>query len=613
MTNDGKFTAETKKTGDPIRSADWNAAMQEIVRLETAKINREGAVSLQGSLTISEALTVGVIAPPANTALEIKTALKLVEGTAINQFSVDVNLSENSDHIVSTQKAVKTYIDTAVKGKETENFQAKDLRVYGNLIVEGTTISKNTEQMEGNVELGNDDGDLITVFGTLRSGHTSGLLQVQTALQVNENIIVNGNIGLGTTSPCERLHIKNGDLRIDSGQIKSWGTLTFRSDIDQNGDRIIVNFLDKDSQSILCMNNGGNVGIGTTDPGATLEVNGNIRAKHIESTNPLRHRMYPNDPIVYQNIFEAREQGAIAKLGNPTYYDDQTFTSKNLWNDRTLIAYGGNNEADGNGAVVTVPEGYDTVWVRVLGERWNAIAAYLLNNNNQKAVDLGIWTGGYRSTNCYSPDGSLTDSYFNIHQWLPISLGRNLPPLSSGTTRKLALISKPNTNSNFWLSGLAFSKNPWSHAPQSAVGYHWKSNGGDGATWNSESWNNDIVAYIPRKTNIELKVPVIPSGRDKLLYLVEHNSNWNGCMHSGITVNGNPIERFLATYDNPFARHWNSKIYERYIAACIPAQLISGSSGFTTYLSVKIDLTKQNHDIYFREMGTHDLEIPGNF
>jgi len=164
-----------------------------------------------------------------------------------------------------------------------------------------------------------------------------------------------------------------------------------------------------------------------------------------------------------------------------------------------------------------------------------------------------------------------------------------------------------------WLSGLAFSKNPWSHATQSAVGYYWVSNGGNATTWYSENWKSDVLAMIPPKTNLELKVPVVPSGRDKLLYLVEHNTDWNGCMHSGITVNGNPIERFLGTYDNPFARHWNSKIYQRYIAARIPADLIPKTSNLTTYLSVKIDMSKQNNNIHFREIGTHDLEIPWNY
>lgn len=642
-TNGTKFTPETKKTGDPVRSADWNAAMQEIVRLETAKISQEGAVSLQGSLTIAEALTVSAIAPAASTPLEIKGALKLAEGVAVNQFSADESLSNNSDSIVSTQKAVKTYVDSAVttvnttvktyvdtavttvnntlkthvdialQGSETQDFKAKDLRISGNLTVVGNVVSKSTEKMEGNVELGNDDGDTITVFGRLKTGHSSGSLQVQTALQVTENLIVDGKLGLGTTSPSDKLHITNGDFRIDSGQIKSLGTLTFRSDIDRTGDATLVNFLDKDSRNVLCINQDGKVGIGTTTPGATLEVNGSIRAKNVESSNLLRHRMYPNEPIVYQDIFAARDAGAIAKLGTPSYYNDTSNPANNLWNDRTIIAYGANNETDGNGAVVTIPDGYNTVWVRVLGDRWNAIKAYLLDKDNKKTEELGIWTGGYRSTNCYSPDGSLTDSYFNFHQWLPIPIGTNLAQLPVGETRKLALISKTNTDNYFWLSGLAFSKNPWSHATQSAVGYHWAINGGNAITWNSNNWNSDVLAQIPRKTNLELKVPVVPSGRDKLLYLVEHNNQWNGCMHSGITVNGNPIERFIATYDNPFARHWNSKLYERYIAARIPADMIPKTSNLTTYLSVRIDMSKQNNDIHFREMGTHDLEIPWNY
>jgi hypothetical protein len=33
-------------------------------------------------------------------------------------------------------------------------------------------------------------------------------------------------------------------------------------------------------------------------------------------------------------------------------------------------------------------------------------------------------------------------------------------------------------------------------------------------------------------------VPVIPSGKDKLVYFVEYNSNSNGGPHYSVTVNG---------------------------------------------------------------------------
>src|SRR5262249_3726506 len=149
-----------------------------------------------------------------------------------------------------------------------------------------------------------------------------------------------------------------------------------------------------------------------------------------------------------------------------------------------------------------------------------------------------------------------------------------------GHPGRLALISKQNTNDSFWISGLAFSKNPWAHAAQSAIGYHWAVNGGGRIRWDRGDWSDDVLGKIDAKKNLELKVPVVPSGRDKLLYLIEHNSDWNGVMHTAITVQGQPVERFMDTYDNPFSRHWNSKFRDRYIATRIPNALIPKGAHF---------------------------------
>lgn len=327
-----------------------------------------------------------------------------------------------------------------------------------------------------------------------------------------------------------------------------------------------------------------------------MEVTKVLRAYTVLLSNPMRHRMYPASPVLYQDIFEAKNEGVIVKLGTPNYNETSWPTTK-PWFDRPIIMFGRNNQDDGNGAKVTIPKGYDTVWVRVLGDRWNVINAYFLDENKEK---LGLWTGGWRSSNSYSPDGSLADGHHVRHQWVPIPAGR---------AGELALISKPHTDHEFWISGLAFSKNPWAHAVQSAVGYHWGVNDGDPTAWgkNWRNWNGDSLSRINPKTQLKLKVPVVPSGRDKLLYLVEHNNNWNGAMHTGITVNGESIERFMATYDNPFARHWNSKIYHRYIAAHIPASKIKPGDRF---LTVIIDMMKQDKGIHFREIGTHDMDIP---
>jgi len=81
-------------------------------------------------------------------------------------------------------------------------------------------------------------------------------------------------------------------------------------------------------------------------------------------------------------------------------------------------------------------------------------------------------------------------------------------------------------------------------------------------------------------------------------------------MHTAITINNSPIARFLATYDNPFVRHWNSKRYARDIPARIPAELIPDCA---RSLDMRSDMSMQrgaNDLIFCCEIITHDLEIP---
>ena len=89
-------------------------------------------------------------------------------GAAINEFSTDGTLSQNSDQKVATQKATKTYVDnlSALGG---------NLTIAGNLTVKGTTTSINSVTLTskdrnielGKVEVGSFTGDIAAGANTI--------------------------------------------------------------------------------------------------------------------------------------------------------------------------------------------------------------------------------------------------------------------------------------------------------------------------------------------------------------------------------------------------------------------------------------------------------------
>jgi len=95
-------------------------------------------------------------------------------------------------------------------------------------------------------------------------------------------IVGNGNVGIGTTDPKEKLHVagdavrvtdSSAEIQFDQTNVSPNGDWLFKTF--GNGLRIRVGDVDTDSWSekVTILNNG-RVGIGTVDPSAKLEVNG---------------------------------------------------------------------------------------------------------------------------------------------------------------------------------------------------------------------------------------------------------------------------------------------------------------------------------------------------
>lgn len=301
-----------------------------------------------------------------------------------------------------------------------------------------------------------------------------------------------------------------------------------------------------------------------------------------------------NDYIIYDDIFDAYSNNVISKYKNPsgfntTQYADTAFAGK------YMIQFGGNNESlSTGGAMIEIPDKFSVLWLHIPSSRLTAVQV-----NYEKNLELiGIFTTAYSFYNGLSPDGGPENSYLYDFVWLPI-------PVPKGGNVILTSVSP--TNNNFWLSGFAFSTNPYSHATATSLSYSYALNGGSKIQWIDRNNYNMGVGVIPSgQKDITLMVPFVNSGNDKLLYFVLCDStdgNSDPCSCTSVSINGTPIERFKSTYMNSFSLH-HKRRYTRYYAAFIPKELVVST---TKFLKVSIDMSQQNYGINISEMGTHDF------
>ncbi len=311
------------------------------------------------------------------------------------------------------------------------------------------------------------------------------------------------------------------------------------------------------------------------------------------STNKLSENMYyEEDAEIYINVYDAIAKSVIAKSGSPAGWDDGSFKT-NPWNGRQLLKIG-NKNAFPNGLLVNVSDGKNVIWISVLSDRFESFDVYTSDGKS-----LGNFTSGFRLTNRINPNGSTISDNPNFHTWMPI-------PVPGPGKYVICGGNKKNDGGNdCWISGIAFSTNPWAHAMNSAVAYHWLVNEGTpNPTLVSQNDRGDNNVRLDKGKAYTLMVPVVKSGKDKMLYFVLNTLITN----AKISVNDKPVDNLQRTNNNPFAKFFNSVIYNNqpfnyFVSTKVPADLVQASG----FLKVTVDLTGLNNDINFREIGTIDM------
>jgi len=392
----------------------------------------------------------------------------------------------------------------------------------------------------------------------------------------------------------------------------------------------------------------------------------------INSTNSPFNNLYLSDAsncVIYEyNAFNTDPYnnvpiGIITRFGtNITLLTDSTLSTikyqTNLTDNIARISYYYSPQKDydvSGGFKILIPDPSTlkfkckVVWIEIKSDlRRSFRVTSSFPDVSSNVLDV-VYSNYVSYSNSLRPDGAdyniIGDrNLANITQWVPIPI--NYDSLPSEKAIYIRRNRTDNANSILMISGLAFTTNPWNHCKLPALCIHWNLNDsnpnlnksnpstiytGATTTGNYDSPFNEFTDYITFNGKLLItRIPIINSGKDKLLYLniANYTTNINIQnvfiqtdttipINTSITPESNilnssneftvntitQIENFATTYDNPFARYFNSHKNNRYIATRIPASLIK--SNF-----IRVILQSQvstGYGLMIREIGTHDL------
>lgn len=372
----------------------------------------------------------------------------------------------------------------------------------------------------------------------------------------------------------------------------------------------------------------------------------NIKTEEIQnflSFDIKKNYMYdPNSIIIYENISNYTNlNDASGTLGTDLLDTDLLGTTiinfKPIVNTWNRMAFGSNPYAGlnifnlgvkGTGIEFAIPANCNVLWLTSLTDRFVAFKICGIDETT-----YGIYAGGKNYNNNINPGGTVSTLLDNnYYSWIQIPLYwlNNSTPQSQRKVKLYCYLNKNATYNDdaFWVSKIAFTTNPWNHVLVTPQMMYYDTNSTTYIPSNinkavyttsfidrsadipyTSGWMYSDIIRVRDNTNFKLRIPIIKSGKNKVLYFISINRSFSFDVLQVSLVDSNlnliKLDNLKSTFLNPFATYFNSKNLNSYRATIIPDSLITLDSFRRGFVTINIFLPSGS-DFFIRELGTHD-------
>jgi len=282
---------------------------------------------------------------------------------------------------------------------------------------------------DANIVLAGSSGQVLSIDQNSIRTTTASQIAIFTNSTTTNGLYINsaGNIGVGTTSPSEKLHVVGnvrieGDLTVngsytqidtDVNTTEQWNVTNDGTGpavtINQTGAQDIMDVQD-DGTSVFYIEDGGNVGIGTTDPASILHISSSTPILTIEGTrNDIR--LIETDTTDTNTLL--RHQTSLFRIDTINDAEDtitRRFTIDHSDGSIQFNNYGSNSftgtaayalAVDSSGNVIEtsyIPSSSSTDFVAVTGDTMSGDLNFEDSNGNTRLTIGNIIGSPYQAT-----------------------------------------------------------------------------------------------------------------------------------------------------------------------------------------------------------------------